>query len=154
MQLYKDNRSNTEPYRVTTIFEKLLTSLINVCVAFLFLIPFCWAGFEGLELKLIFIGLFFLENLVPIIFFDYRLPGMLLQGTYWKMQYPKRNQLVHAILYTASFSTMLFWIWFPGDILLINLTLLQLPCVLFSGTTLHGLLAGNMVDIKRIKITT
>ena len=139
--------SNTEQYRVTTVFEKLLTSLVNIGIAFIFLLPFFWVDIESLELKLIFTGLFFLENLVSIIFHDYRLPGMYIQGAHWKMKYPKHNQLAHAILYTASFSTMLFWLWFPCDLLLLNLLLLQLPCILYSGTTLHGLLAGNMYDV-------
>ena len=145
--------SNTEQYRVTTAYEKLLTSFVNISVAAIFVLPFYWAGLESRELKLIFTGLFFLENLVSIIIQDYRLPGMLVQGAHWKKKYPKHKQLVHAVLYTASFSTMLFWVWFPGDLLILNLLVLQLPCVLISGTTLHGLLAGNMVDVKPIKIS-
>lgn len=136
-------------FRETTALEKLLTSLINISVALLFLLPFLfWGHFSILELKGILIGLFFLENLVSIAFFDYRLPGMVLQHTYWKHSYCTRNQLLHAALYTASFASVLFWVWFPGDLLLFNLLLLQLPCILLTQTTLHGRLSGGMVDVK------
>ncbi|MFA6164386.1 MAG: hypothetical protein WC685_13270 [Methylobacter sp.] len=81
-----------------------------------------------------------------------RLPGMFIQKTIWQCRYSKMNQLIHAIMYTASFASMLFWIWVPGDLLLFNLLLLQLPCILLTKTTFHGLIAGNMVDIKPIKL--
>jgi len=135
-------------FRETTALEKLLTSLINISVALLFLLPFLWLDLSIVELKWIFIGLFLLENLVSIAFFEYRLPGMVLQHTHWKHSYCTRNQLLHAALYTASFASVLFWVWFPGDLLLFNLLLLQLPCILRTQTTLHGWLSGGMVDVK------
>lgn len=135
-------------FRETNILEKLFTSLVNVGVAFVLLLPFLWMNFSTLELKWIFIGLFWLENLISILFFNYRLPGMALQNTHWKQTYSKPHQLLHALLYTASFATLLFWIWFPGDLLLLNLVLLQLPCLLLTKTTLHGWLSGGMVDVK------
>ena len=136
-------------YRVTTPVEKIVTSLINISLTFVFLVPFIIAGFDVIELKLIFTGLFFMENLISIMFNDYRLPGMVLQKTFWLKKYSKTHQLIHAVLYTASFSTILFWIWIPGDLLVMNLLLLQLPCVLVTKTTLHGLLAGYMMDVKQ-----
>ena len=83
-----------------------------------------------------------------MVFRRYRLLGMLALNSHWKTDYPIPSQLIHALLYSASFSTLLFWVWFPGDLLLLNLLCLQLPSVLATGTTLHGLLAGNMVDVK------
>ncbi len=141
---------SSEAFRETTALEKLITSLINASVAFLFLMPFMWVDFSTLELKLLFIALFFAENLLAIFFLDYRLPGMQFQDTRWKKSYSKSLQFVHAILYTASFASMLFWIWIPGDLLVLNILLLQLPCILLTKTTLHGFLAGNMVDVKRL----
>lgn len=134
--------------RDTRPLEKLFTSAINVAVALVFLVPFFWVDFSALELKWIFIGLFLLQNLVAISFFDYRLPGMVVQNTQWKHPYPLPNQLVHALLYSASFATLLFWVWFPGDLLLINLLLLQWPCIQLTGTTMHGWLSGGMKDVK------
>jgi len=140
-------------YRKTTALEKLFTSLVNVIVVFVVSIPFfLFDGLSALTLKLIIIGLFFLENVMAIIFLEYRLPGMIIQNTIWQGRYSKMNQFIHAIMYTASFASMLFWIWVPGDLLLFNLLLLQLPCVLLTKTTFHGFIAGNMVDVKPIKL--
>jgi hypothetical protein len=141
-------------YRKTTALEKLFTSLVNVVVACVVWTPFLlFDGLSALTLKLIIIGLFFLENVMAIIFLEYRLPGMLIQKTIWQCRYSTMNQLIHAVMYTASFATMLFWIWVPGDLLLFNLLLLQLPSVLLTKTTFHGLIAGNMVDLKPISLT-
>jgi|GEM_PF-710601 len=137
-------------YRKTTPLEKLLTSLVNVVVVFVVSIPFLiLEDISAFTLKLIIIGLFFLENIMSMIFFEYRLPGMLVQRSIWQCKYTKLNQMIHAIMYTASFATMLFWVWVPGDLLLFNILLLQLPCVLLTKTTFHGLIAGNMVDVKQ-----
>jgi hypothetical protein len=147
--MFMSDDLNIRRYRVTTPVEKAVTSLINISLAFVFLIPFIIAGFEVIQLKLILTGLFFIENLISLIFNDYRLPGMVLQKTYWLKQYSKSRQLIHSVLYTASFSTILFWIWIPGDLLVMNLLLLQLPCVMATKMTLHGLLAGYMMDVKQ-----
>lgn len=135
-------------FRATTPLEKLLTSFVNVALIFPFLLPCFVLGLPLIWIKLVSVALFFLENLLAIAFHDYRLPGMIVQKTHWKRHYSLAQQLIHAVLYTLSFATALFWIAFPGDLLLFNLLVLQLPCVLLTKTTLHGLLAGNMVDIK------
>ena len=134
--------------RETSPIEKLITSLINVAVAFVLLLPFLFLNLSAFHLKLILVGLFFFENLYCLFFHRYRLPGMILQKTYWKEKYPKHCQIAHAILYTVSFSTLLFWLWFPADLLLLNLLVLQLPCILLTGITLHGFISGGMVDVK------
>ena len=66
----------------------------------------------------------------------------------WKEEYPLLNQFIHAVLYTLSFSTLLFWIYFPFDLFLVNILLIQLPSILLTGSTLHGYLAGKMTTIK------
>ena len=143
-----NNQTKELAFRATNALEKLLNSTINAAIACAFLLPFLFLDLPAFYLKLIFIGLFFLENLLAIAFHQYRLPGMMIQNTHWQQPYPLPRQFIHAVLYTLSFSTVLFWIWFPGDLLLFNLLVLQLPCVLLTKTTLHGLLSGNMVDVK------
>ena len=137
-------------YRVTSPTEKLLNSAINVLVALLLAAPCLLLNLSALQLKLVLVAVFFAENLESMLLHGYRLPGMWVLGSHWKMTYPMARQLMHAVFYSASFSTLLFWVWFPGDLLLINLLCLQLPCVLLTGTTLHGWLAGNMVDVKPV----
>lgn len=140
----------TQQYRVTTAVEKLLNSVINTIVALIVSAPVLLFDLSVLQLKLILIIVFFLENLEAILFHKYRLPGMWAMGTYWKEPYSISQKLIHAVLYSASFSTLVFWVWVPGDLLLFNLLCVQLPCVLITGTTLHGLLAGNMIDVKPV----
>lgn len=142
------NQINGLAYRETTPLEKLLTSCINVAIVFPFLLPCFFLALPVFYLKLIFVALFLLENLLAISFNNYRLPGMVIQNTHWKQHYALAQQLTHAVLYTLSFSTALFWIAFPGDLLLFNILALQLPCVLLTKATLHGLLSGTMVDVK------
>jgi len=139
-------------YRLTNTAEKLIISAINILVAVFFAVPFLLLDLTTLQFKITLVVVFFLENLLAITLHHYRLPGMWLLGTHWKTSYPIAKQLIHAVLYSASFSTLLFWVWFPGDLLLLNLLCLQLPCVLATGTTFHGLIAGNMVDVKMVKV--
>ncbi len=73
---------------------------------------------------------------------------MTIVGTYWAKDYPLKNQLIWLSLYTLSFSTLLFWVFFPFDLFLINMLCLQLPMILIKKTTLHGFLSGQMVTIK------
>ena len=135
-------------WRVTTAAEKLFTSLINAVPACLLLLPWLWLGLARWQYQLLLVGLFLAENLLSLALADYRLPGMVLQGSRWQRDYPLRQRLLHALLYTASFASAVYWLWFPGDLLLLNLLLLQLPSVLLTGTTLHGWLSGHMVDVK------
>jgi hypothetical protein len=137
-------------YRRTNAAEKLLTSLINALVAVLASLPFLLLDLSLREYQCLLLALFLIENLVAALWGDHRLPGMRLQGTVWQRPYPLPQRLLHALLYSASFATAVFWIWFPGDLLVVNLLLIQLPCVRLTGTTLHGWLAGDMVDLKRL----
>jgi len=139
-----------QAYRSTSPGEKLLNSTINAVVALVFSLPVFFFSLSVVQLKLAVVAVFFLENLEAILFHSYRLPGMRVLGTRWKAPYSTIQQLVHALLYSLSFASLLFWVWFPGDLLIINLLCLQLPCVLTTGTTLHGLLAGKMVDVKTL----
>ena len=68
----------------------------------------------------------------------------------WEDEYSLKRKLLYSFLYTLSFSTFLIWIWFPFDLLILNLLLLQLPFVLITGRTVHGYFAG-MVGVKEIK---
>lgn len=135
--------------RRTTAAEKLLTSAVNVAVAVLVWLPLACLLPGLLAGKLALVGVFLLENLACIALCQYRLPGMLVQGAFWCRPWPRRNQCLHAILYTASFASLLFWVWVPLDLFLFNMLLLQLPALRLTGTTLHGWLAGGMVDCKR-----
>ena len=148
-------RSNTNPlgYNMnmqdTSIIEKLVPSIINVAIVLLISSPILILKSSVLEKKLIIIGLFFLYGLIFIFFNNGRDLGMILFKTYWKEHYPLIQMLIYNFLYTLSFSTLFFWKFFPFDIFLFNMLVLQLPIILLTGTTLHGFLSGGMTTVIR-----
>ena len=133
--------------RTTTAFEKLMASIINVIVVFVFYTPVIFLNLSILQKKIIFILLFLLYNIAVIFLSKNRCIGMILTNAFWKEDYPIKNQMIYAVLYTLSFVTMLFWIAFPGDLLLANILLVQLPFVIRTGTTFHGHFSGHMTTI-------
>lgn len=135
--------------KTTNIIQKLIPSLINISAVAMIASPLFLLNWSFASLKIILMILFFSYNLLFLIFFKNRDLGMMVVKTYWKDEYPLLNKLIYIVLYTASFSTLIFWIWFPFDLLLINLLLIQLPCILLTGTTLHGYLAGKMVTVVK-----
>ena len=133
--------------QTTNILQKLIPSIINVACTLVLASPFLLSKLTARRKKLILIALFFLFNLFFLIFFKFRDLGMMAMGTYWKEDYSLWQQLVYTALYTASFSTLLYKIKYPFDLFIINMLCLQLPCILLTGTTLHGFLSGSMTTI-------
>ena len=133
----------------TNFLEKALNSLISVVAAFILFLPILLLfDMELLFKKLIFILFLFIYQIIIILFNKNISLGMIITKTRWKEEYPLLNQFIHAVLYTLSFSTLLFWIYFPFDLFLVNILLIQLPSILLTGSTLHGYLAGKMTTIK------
>jgi len=132
----------------TNAIQKLSVSILNTLFVVLLSIPFYFIyGFSNIY-KLILVLIFFLYNLTFIFLTKNRCLGMIILGIKWKEQYPLKQQLLYVFLYSLSFSTIVIWIFFPFDLLLFNLLLIQLPCVLITGTTLHGYLSGKMSGFK------
>lgn len=125
---------------------KPMISLVNVALTFILAFPFLTHYEFSREWEWAWIGTFFLYNLVCEVLFEKCL-GMKLFNAVYEIQSPLWRKILYVILYTASFSTLFFYIWFPFDILLINIFVVQLPCVLFTGTTLHGFLSGNIKTV-------
>jgi hypothetical protein len=78
--------------------------------------------------------------------------GMIIMDVSWNQKYSLKNHIIYALLYTTSFSTIIIWAIFPLDILLLNLLLIQLPMIHFTGYTLHGYLSGKMAGHKNKKL--
>lgn len=133
----------------TNAFQKLSISIINTFFIALLSLPFYFIFGFNITYKIILVLLFLLYNLSFIFLTKNRCLGMILFGVYWKKEYPIRQQTIYAFLYSLSFSTIVIWIFFPFDLLLFNLLLIQLPCVLKTGTTLHGHLSGRMSGYKK-----
>ena len=128
--------------RNTTIVEKFGASVINAITAFLLSIPFYVSFGISLKWKWSVIAAFFFVELLFFIFGRNLDLGMRLVGTTWHYNYSFKQHFIYNILYTLSFATVLVYIWFPFDLLMINLLCIQLPCILVTGTTLHGFLSG------------
>jgi hypothetical protein len=129
---------------------KLVHSLVNVEITFLITFPFAlWFKMSSMGWVVLWIGVFFLYN----IFFENRYgrcPGMMICGSYYSTQRSTRQKLLYVSLYVASFSTLLFYIWFPLDLLLINLSV-QLIFLKIKKNTLHGYIGGMRTRLKKSK---
>ena len=133
--------------RETSTFKKLVTSAINVFFVLIIFLPFYFVVNDILTKKLILIGIFFGYNIIFLLFNQNRCLGMIIMKTRYAKKYSKSQHFLYAILYTLSFSTLLFWIFFPFDLFLFNMLLLQLPTVITKKTTLHGYLSGNITTV-------
>lgn len=137
--------------RSTYLLEKLLPSIINVFIVTAISWPFYLEYGFDIRYKGFLVVLFWLYNFLFLVFRkDARELGMIIIRTYWTKSYKPWQKVIYSVLYTLSFATVVFWIWFPFDLLLINLLLIQLPSVVLSGTTIHGLLSGKMETVKKI----
>jgi hypothetical protein len=136
--------------RDTTSFEKLLPSTLNAGLVFLLASPFVFAYGLTPEVRVGVVALFFLLQLLDTnTRGHFRCFGMRIFGTHWAKTYSNAQKILYSILYTLSLSTLLFYISFPFDIFLLNMLFLQLPCILLTGTTLHGYLSGNMRTVVK-----
>jgi len=135
--------------RKTNIHEKIYASIINVIIVFVIFLPFYFLISNLLFKKFIFISLFFIYSFIFAVYYNGRDFGMMIAKTHWKEKYPLKNHIIYSALYTLSFSTLFFWIIFPFDLFLLNMLIIQLPCILITKTTFHGYLSGKMTTIKR-----
>ena len=138
-------------HKSTNSLEKLSVTLINTVLVLILSIPdYLIFGFNDYY-KLIVVLWFLACNLTYILVSKNRCVGMILLNIYWKRNYSTKQQLIYAVLYTLSFATAFIWVFFPFDLLLINLFLVQLPFVLKTGSTLHGYLSGKMSGYRKTK---
>ena len=132
----------------TTAWEKLLISIINSIPVVLFSLPFLIVWGFDIEFRIALSIIFFIQQLIILSTPSRRSIGMILTNVSWNRTYPLRNHFIYALLYSLSFSTIIFWVVFPFDVLIANLLLIQLPMVYFTGYTLHGYLSGKMAGHK------
>lgn len=102
------------------------------------------APFQILPPKIFIVILFVIYNLGCFLFNKNRDLGMAMVGVYWKQNYNRAQQLFYIILYTLSFTSIFFHIFFPFDLLLFNVVLLQVPSLFYGGMYFQNLLAGKM----------
>ena len=133
------------PLRQTSILEKLAPSIINSAIA-LILGSLLWKfSAQKIPFKLSVIFIFFIYNFYFLFFTkSSRDIGMIIFSTKWTKPHSPIQKTIYTLLYTLSFSSLLYWVYFPFDLFLFNMLLVQLPCILISDTTFHGLLSGKI----------
>jgi len=132
----------------TKWYQKLFASIINVLVIFILAIPLWLTDLSMPWEKFILVIVFFVYELLFLMIGNGRDLGMMVVGSHWRKKYSTRRRVIYAFFYAASFASMMFWIHYPLDVLILNLLLIQLPSVLLSGTTLHGWLAGMVTVME------
>jgi hypothetical protein len=73
---------------------------------------------------------------------------MRLYGTEWAAEYTNVQKVIFSIIYSISFSTLLFWVFVPFDLFIVNIIVIQWGCVILTGTTLSGFCAGKMRTVR------
>lgn len=128
----------------SNMFQKLTTSTINVIIVLIIFLPFYFFIDNILIKKLILISIFFIYNILFILLKNNRCIWMIIMKTKYTTRPNKLQYLIYTILYTLSFSTLLFWFFFPFDLFLFNIIILQLPVIIFKKTTLHWYISWNI----------
>ena len=135
--------------RATNFLEKLLPSVINLLlisiITYLLVLTFSFDRLLYIQLTFILVALIYDVSIA--IFNQNRCLGMIIMNTHWDKDYPLKQNIVYALLYTLSYASVVFFIFFPFDLLIFNLLFLQLPFVLTKKTTLHGYLSGKMITV-------
>lgn len=132
----------------TNAFWKLANSTVNVLFVLLMSLPFSFLMGFTTEYRIILVLLFLVYQLIVAISPKHISLGALATRTSWIKEYPLKNHIIFAFLYTLSLSTFVVWVRFPFDLLLVNLLLIQLPFIAKTGYTLHGYLSGKMVGTR------
>lgn len=131
--------------RDTTIFEKLVPSIINAVITVTLSVPFYFLFGYGIEWKLSVIGIFYILQVIDTHENrHFSCFGMRIFGSVWEKSYSRFQRNCYSLLYTLSFSSLFFSVYFPFDLFLANMLLLQIPSILITQTTFHGLIAGGL----------
>lgn len=132
--------------KTTNTYQELLPSIINVFITFMILLPFLYIFDSTIDWRLYWILIFLIYNLF-CEFVLKRCIGMMVVKTRYQNEKTHFQKVIYVILYSISFTTLLFYVYFPFDLLLINMILFQLPSIFITGNTFHGLLSGNIKTI-------
>ncbi len=128
--------------KTTGPLEKFVASFFNAIIALGLSVPFLIIWGPSLYWRISVIIIFGLYESFIFLYQKDRCFGMKIMDTYWRKHYTFRQHIKFNIFYTLSFSTIMLYVWFPLDLLILNLLLIQLPMSLITGTTLHGYLSG------------
>jgi len=134
--------------KTTSIFEKISASIINIVITFIIYLPFHYLINTVFYKKITLVIIFFLYNLIFLIFNKNKCLWMMIMKTKYEKNYPLKNKLLYIIFYTLSFASLFFSIYFPFDLFLANMIFLQLPIIITKKTTFHWYISWNIKTIK------
>lgn len=117
---------------MSTLSQKIIASMVNCTIILVLSLPF-YVLLPSVYWKLTTIGLCLIFHMI----FRRTCLGMSLAGT----KYNVRPTLLYVVLYSLSFSVLLFWVWVPFD-LLACYVVAQVLCIRKTGNTIPGWLTG------------
>jgi hypothetical protein len=118
----------------TGVGDKVGASMINVSLIVFASLPLYAVMPDVNTWRLSCVVIFVIYNLM----FRKRCLGMRLMGTYI---HPP-SSIPYVAAYAAGFASIIYWVWLPFDLLLLN-SAAQLTSILRTGNTLHGWLTGS-----------
>ncbi|MEK7588224.1 MAG: hypothetical protein AAB438_00205 [Patescibacteria group bacterium] len=124
--------------------EKVRNSVVHILILGIIFYPVTFFIKDIFLLKILFLLLVFIAQIVFVFLNNGRTLSHVIFKTYHKEKYKNWQWLVWSIFYTVSVASILFWVYFPFDLLILNL-IIQYITYLIAGTTLHQLLAGKMI---------
>lgn len=124
--------------------EKLRNSIIHLLILVALFSPIFLFTKDPVTLKVLFVLFVFISQLFFVLLNNGRTFSHMIFKTYHKESYKIWQYFVWSIFYSLSVSTILFWVFFPFDLLILNL-LIQYIVYVKTGTTTHQLLAGKMI---------
>lgn len=133
----------------TSPTQKLATSAVNLAIILIVTLPIALClrlSFYQARIAFMIVAATYL--VVALFDRSRRSLGMMILGIHWREKYSLSQISLYGVLYLLSFSTLLFWIYFPFDLFLANIILIQLPSVLITGTTVHGFCSGRVTTVK------
>ena len=117
---------------MSTLKQKTIASMVNCTIILVLSLPF-YVLLPSIYWKLTTVGLCLSYHMI----FRRTCIGMRLAGT----RYNAPPTTAYIALYSLSFSTILFWVWIPFD-LLVCYAVAQALCIRATGYTIPGRLTG------------
>lgn len=122
--------------------EKLSASFVNVLLVLLISIPVFLKFHGDYHWKIITALIFFGYETLCFMTPGKRDLGMFTIRTSWKNVPGFGRYIGYNLLYTLSFATVLWHIWFIPDLFLLNMCLIQIPFIFICNNTFHGQVTG------------
>ncbi len=130
-------------FRQTTRLEKIIASLVNIGVCFILSLPILIVYRSRVQWQIAFVvaaGIY--QVIVATILRDRCLGLRAIKARWEQERYPTRRRIIFHTLYFLHDASVAVWIFFPFDIFLANILILQLPLLLIANSTFQNWTSG------------